>query len=55
MNNYKVEALIRLIILFLSLAFGLLLHKVIFFIIGAIILILVSLYFNKVRKRSSKE
>jgi large-conductance mechanosensitive channel len=57
MSNQKTEKLIRFIILFLTLAFGLLLKKIVFFIIGAIILFIVlPLYFrSRNNKTSTKE
>jgi hypothetical protein len=56
MDNQKAEKLIRFIILFLSLACGLLLQKIIFLVIGAIIsLIAVPLYFRYRNKKNSSE
>ncbi|MDQ1143897.1 hypothetical protein QE429_000724 [Bacillus sp. SORGH_AS 510] len=52
MDNQIAEKLIRFIILFLSLAFGLLLHKIIFLIIGAIIYFSVTIYLRIRIKKS---
>jgi hypothetical protein len=55
MNNKKAEELIRFIILILSLAFGLMLQKIIYLIIGAVISIIVTIYFRYKNKRKSSK